>query len=95
MTIKELLEHQGLREEDALAEAALLNACSKLSRYDAECAMFTSRYGKTLSEMKASLAAAKGREDFDAENDVIEWEFATSSAAWIRKQLDETGLSHV
>ena len=95
MTVKELLEHQGLREEDALAEAALLNACSKLTRYDAECALFTSRYGKTLSELKASLSAAKGSEDFAAEDDVIEWEFATSSAAWIRKQLDETGLSHV
>lgn len=95
MTVKELLEHQGLREEDALAETALLTAYSKLSRYDAECALFGSRYGKTLSEQMASLAAAKGNEDFAAEDDVIEWEFAASSAAWIRKQLEETGLSHV
>jgi hypothetical protein len=57
--------------------------------------MFGSRYGKTLSEQMASLAAAKGNEDFAAEDDVIEWEFAASSAAWIRKQLEETGLSHV
>jgi tRNA C32,U32 (ribose-2'-O)-methylase TrmJ len=88
MTAREVLEKEGVAIDDALRDVALLTGLSKISRYEAECHLFESRYGMQLHELQAKSAAMTGREDFKLDDDLMEWEFASAALDWLRRELD-------
>lgn len=95
MTARELLKKEGVSVNDAVREVALLTALSKISRYEAECQAFEARYGVKLDELKARNSQVRESEDFNIEDDLIEWEFASSALQWLKKEVNSLGLDRV
>jgi hypothetical protein len=89
MTVKELLQKEGVTEAEALREQAVLIALSRVSRYEAECAAFERKYGVSLAQHKACSEALRDREDFAADDDLLDWEYADSALRWWREKSAE------
>jgi len=89
MTIHELLEKEGITEDGALKEHALLIGLSKISRYEAECRSFEKKYSATYEEIKARYLSANGDERFEADDDLLDWEYARASLLWWKEQIGE------
>ncbi|MEW6447278.1 MAG: hypothetical protein AB1426_04200 [Bacillota bacterium] len=75
-------------ERDALKEQALLLLLHKINRYEAECAFFAKKYGMSFEEFVKHLEAS-GKEDFEKEDDLLDWRFAAETLAELKRQLQE------
>ena len=89
MTVTEILGKAGEREADVLREHAILLSLSRLSRYEAECSSFQAKYGESFESFRDRVNAMVSEEDFDLEDDLMDWEFAHRAHAWWRSRLEE------
>ena len=89
MTIKELLQREGISEKAALKEQAILHAHAKISRFQAECSGFENKYGMPFQKMKKKYEGRKESEDFLEEEDYSDWEYAWNSLNWWKKNVKE------
>ena len=88
-TTQVLLE-DGYRSTDEVFRGwALMTAMSKLEQYRAECESLAKKHGQTLADFERSAHAVKGREDFGAEEDLEDWEFAAQALAWWQAKIEE------
>ena len=88
-TTQVLLE-DGYRSTDEVFRGwALMTAMSKLEQYRAECESLAKKHGQTLADFERSTHAVKGREDFGAEEDLEDWEFAAQALAWWQAKIEE------
>ena len=88
-TTQVLLE-DGYRSTDEVFRGwALMTAMSKLEQYRAECESLAKKHGQTLAEFEVQAHAVKGREDFGAEEDLEDWEFAAQALAWWQAKIEE------
>ena len=87
MTVAEILAEAGEDERQALREHATLLALSRISRYEAECGRFREKYGESLSSFRECLQSEEGREDFEKEDDLLDWEYAETALSWWRNRL--------
>ncbi len=94
MTVKELLAKEGISEASALREQALLVGLAKSSHFEAEYGKFEKKYGISFQAMKRKLEKQRNKEDFEIENDMLEWEFADSSLRWCREKIKEAGFAY-
>ena len=86
----QVLLGDGYRSTDeAFRGWALMTAMSKLEQYRAECEFFARKHGQTLVEFESAVHALKGREDFGAEDDLADWEFAVHALAWWQAKIEE------
>jgi hypothetical protein len=69
-------------------EHMILQAFSKISRYQAECRLFEKKYGAPLDNVKQSKQH-EGMEDFTLEDDLLDWEYAQTALMWWQAQLRE------
>jgi len=91
MEIKEaiLAEKGYLSEKSMLADFYFLNAMAKVEQYRAECEYFEHKYGLPLKKFEKQLHKNKGKEDFQQEDDLQDWEFAsTALKLWTKKLKD-------
>jgi len=75
-------------EREALKEQALLLLLSKISRYEAECAFFEKKYGMSFEEFVKHLEG-QGKEDFEKEDDLLDWRFAAETLAELKQRVQE------
>jgi len=76
MTVAEILTEAGEQQDTVLREHAVLVALSKVSRYEAECSGFISKHGQEFEAFRARIEAMENEENFEAEDDLLDWEFA-------------------
>ena len=89
MTVAEILSQAGESETEALHEHAMLLCMSKISRFEAECRQFQAKYGKKFETVRKRLQNVQGKEDFETEDDLMDWEYAHSALAWWRERIEE------
>lgn len=89
MSIAEILKQAGASETLALREHATLLALSKMSRYESECALFEKKYGQTFQSFQNQIMALHNEEDFQAEDDLMDWEFAQEALNWWKEKLED------
>ena len=92
MTVAEILSKAGESETEALQEHAMLLCMSKISRFEAECGQFQAKYGKPFETFRNQLHNVREEEDFEVEDDLMDWEYAHSALAWWRERIEE--VSH-
>jgi hypothetical protein len=85
--IQTVLQKTAQTEQGIVREHLVFQALSKISRYQAECALFERKYGRPLSAMQQSTAAQT--EDFSLEDDLLDWEYADSALQWWQSCLQE------
>ncbi len=90
MTVAEVLEKTGMSESQVLREHSVLLGLSKISRYEAECRRFESKYGQSLESFRAQQNAKIGQENFVEEEDLSDWEYSDAALKWWRSALEET-----
>jgi len=89
MAVKDILSRQGQSEHEALKEHALLLGLAKISRYEAECARFEKKYGKSFDEFSTELERRHESEDFSQEDDLLDWGFARTALKWWQDEMGE------
>lgn len=93
MTIADILRQAGEPEAMALREHVTLLALSRISRYEAECALFEAKYAESFEAFRQRILAMKNQEDFEADDDLADWEFAHRALLGWREKLD--AIRHV
>lgn len=88
MTVAEILKQAGEQEAQALREHVTLLALAKISRYEAECALFEAKYAESFSAFQQRIQAMKNEEDFAADDDLMDWEFAQRALLGWQEKLD-------
>jgi len=86
--ISEVLAKTGQSETAIIREHLIMAGMSKLSRYEAEYALFEKKYQGSLESFRTRLDK-NGQENFDMEDDLMDWEFAAASINWWRARLEE------
>lgn len=89
MTVTEILSKAGESETEALHEHAMLLCMAKVSKFEAECGRFQAKYGKPFETFRNQLQNAQKKEDFEAEDDLMDWEYAHSALTWWRERIEE------
>ena len=89
MTVAEILSKAGESETEALQEHAMLLCMSKVSRFEAECAQFQAKYGKRFDAFRNQVQNVQEKEDFETEDDLMDWEYAHSALVWWRERIEE------
>ncbi len=86
-TIKDALKKTSQTEQTIVREHLVLQALTKISRYQAECALFEKKYSHSLSAMQQ--ATPNQTENFSLEDDLLDWEYAQSALDWWKNCLRE------
>jgi len=88
--LKEILLKEGFSSPNELVrDWSLITALSKIEQYQAECECFQKKYGMTLGEFEAFLRREKGKEDFEKEEDVADWEFSLKALEWWKEKVKD------
>lgn len=86
--INEILFEDGyLSSDDALKDWSVMIALSRVDRFRAEKESFENKYKKSFEIYEKDLRAVKGKEDFEKENDLEDWEFACKALIWWEDKL--------
>lgn len=93
MTVADILKQAGEQEAQVLREHVTLLALSRISRYEAECALFEANYAEPFDAFRQRIQAMKNQEDFQADDDLLDWEFAHRALLGWREKLD--AIRHV
>ncbi len=70
-----------------------MEALTKIEQYRAECEFFENKYGMDLKTLERQLHKDKGKENFEKEEDLEDWEFAKKALNWWEKKLKELRLA--
>ena len=65
--------------KDLSKDAVLLFILSKIDQYKGEKEFFKNKYKQNFQEVEREAHSVKGREDFQLEEDLEDWEFAIKS----------------
>jgi len=72
---------------ELLRNYALNHILSKIHKYEAEDNYFRKKYSCKFREFKAEIETMENEENFEREDDLMDWEFAVENlAVWKRKQ---------
>ncbi len=86
--INEILFEDGyLSSDDALKDWSVMIALSRIDQFRAEKESFENKYKKSFESCEKDLHTAKGKEDFEKENDLEDWEFASKALIWWEEKL--------
>jgi len=72
-------------EEAALQQAELV-ILSKISKYKAEYSFFKNKYNSEFNLFNAELQGKSNEENFEVENDLLDWQFAARSLEKYQEQ---------
>jgi hypothetical protein len=72
---------------DLLRNYALNHILSKIHKYEAEDNHFRKKYSCNFEDFKIKVESMQDEENFEWEDDLMDWEFAVENlAVWKRKQ---------
>lgn len=81
--VKDVFRSFGINDVAAVVEnEAIMLLLSKESKYSAEYNQFKSKYNSEFSDFKRKVEAS-GKEDFEVEDDLMDWEFAANALKMI------------
>ena len=90
--IDEILFEDGyLSSDDALKDWSVMIALSRIDQFRAEKESFENKYKISFESYEKDLRAVKGKEDFEKENDLEDWEFACKALTWWEDKLRALG----
>lgn len=72
-----------------LTNYALSHIHAKIQKYTAENAYFEKKYGGTLKKLKSKVELMENEENFEWEDDLMDWEFAVENVTLWRKRLQD------
>ena len=88
-TISEVLSEGGYASEiEAMRDLSITIAMSKLNGYERECERFRQKYGCSFEQMQRQLQDQTGQEDFQVEDDLLDWEYAWRALQHWQQRLD-------
>jgi len=88
--LKEILQKEGYNcPDELLRDWSLITGLSKIEQYKAECEFFKKKYGMNLEELETFLHKEKGKENFEKEEDIEDWEFSVNALRWWEKKVKE------
>jgi len=64
-------------------------ALSRMDQFRAEKESFENKHKKSFERYEKDLHAVKGKENFEKENDLEDWEFACKALIWWEDKLRE------
>ena len=86
--INEILFEDGyLSSDDVLKDWSIMIALSRIDQFRAEMESFENKYKKSFDSYEKDLHVVKGKEDFEKENDLEDWEFACKALVWWEDKL--------
>jgi hypothetical protein len=86
--ISEILFEDGYSStEDVLKDWSAMIALSRVDQFRAEKESFENKYKQSFDGYEKDLRAVKGKEDFEKESDLEDWEFACKSLSWWEDKL--------
>ena len=86
--LEDLISKEGYSSaNEVIQDWVLMVALSKVEQYKAECEFFSNKYQMKLEEFEVSLHKEKGKEDFQKEEDLDDWEFALHALKWWGKKV--------
>jgi hypothetical protein len=88
MTISEILQQEGISEQQVLREHAVVSALYHISKFESECKSMQAKYGFDLKKAQKKHEE-KYHEELSFEDDYIDWEFAVKSLEWWKNKLEE------
>jgi hypothetical protein len=71
---------------DFSEDAVLLFILAKIDQYKGEKEYFENKYRRGFQEVEPETHAEKGKEDFQPEDDLEDWEFAIKSLEYLDKE---------
>jgi hypothetical protein len=87
-TVEEVFLREGYSSQaEAMNDWALFLALSKVEQYRAECEFFERKYAMKLEQFEQSIHVRKGREDFENEDDLDDWEFSNEAVKWWQSKV--------
>ncbi|MEI7635676.1 MAG: hypothetical protein WCJ37_00085 [Syntrophus sp. (in: bacteria)] len=90
--INEILFEDGyMSSDDALNDWSVMIALSRIDQFRAEKESFENKYRKSFESYENDLRTVKGKEDFEKENDLEDWEFACKALIWWEDKLRALG----
>ena len=72
-----------------LTNYALSHIHAKIQKYTAENASFEKKYGETFQKLKCKVDLMENEENFEWEDDLMDWEFAVENLTLWRKRLQD------
>lgn len=69
-------------------EAVLLFVLSKIDQYKGEKDYFENKYKNNFEDVEKETHSVKGKEDFQVEEDLEDWEFAVKSLEYWEKEYN-------
>ncbi len=87
-----LLNKENINPESALKEYVTLELLNKRDKYFSQIKAFESKYRAQFKEVEKQTHNKKNEEDFQKEEDLMEWEFAINSLNEIDNYLNKVNL---
>ncbi|MCK8603307.1 hypothetical protein [Desulfoferrobacter suflitae] len=88
--LEEIFQREGYSSKSELMQDwALLVALSRTEQYSAECEFFERKHGMKIDEFERLIHSEKGKEDFELEEDLEDWEFCVSALKWWQAKVKE------
>lgn len=86
--LEDLILKEGYNSSaELIQDWVLMVAFSKVEQYKTECEFFGKKYRMKLEEFELFLHKEKGKEDFQKEEDLEDWEFALNALQWWEKKV--------
>ncbi|MGE5341323.1 MAG: hypothetical protein ACM3SY_07555 [Candidatus Omnitrophota bacterium] len=90
--VKDVFQSFGISDMNAILEnEAIMLLLSKESRYRAEYNQFKKKYNSEFDEFKIKVENS-GKEDFEIEDDLMDWEFASNALKTIEEKKRILGV---
>lgn len=90
--VNEVFQGFGISNIGTILESeAIMMLLTKESKYRAEYNLFKNKYNSEFEDFKKKVESS-GKEDFDVEDDLMDWEFAANALKTIEEQKRALGV---
>jgi hypothetical protein len=87
--IKDFYKMLNISPVNLLKEYAMSVAYSKIDKYNAESTFFQRKYKCSFEEFRAKVDEMENEENFEWEDDLMDWEFAYQNLKYWKNKLSE------
>ena len=89
-SIQEILKKENLGSlEEVLLNHSLLLVLTKRDEYELECQKFKQKYQMNFETFKMHIGEKKNEEEFEKDDDLMDWEFAEEALLWWKQKIEE------
>lgn len=92
-TLAHLYQDMAISPVILLKNYALTQIYTHIQKYQVESRYFETKYGCPFAEFQAKLAALENAENFEWEDDALDWEFAVENLQLWKQRAEEVEQS--